>query len=104
MSQLLVLTLAFNFLFCTGEQQPSQKPDTTKTKRKMTITEVLKKYTDDWMEIPGVNGTGEGEQDGKPAVIVFVERKSATIEEKIPKTVEGFTVVIEEIGEIKPLK
>ena len=101
---LLALILAFNSLFCTSEQQPAQKPDTTKVKRKMTITEVLEKYTDEWMKIPGVNGTGQGEHEGKPAVIVFVETKTATIEEKIPKTIEGFTVVIEEIGEVRPLK
>lgn len=69
----------------------------------MTITEVLKKYTDEWMAIPGVIGTGEGEADGKPAILVLVEERSDTIDKKIPKTIEGHKVVIEATGAIEAL-
>lgn len=67
----------------------------------MTITEVLKKYTDTWMKISGVIGTGEGESGGKPCIKVFINKHSKLIKKKIPKNVEGYEVVLEETGTIK---
>ncbi len=67
----------------------------------MTITQVLEKHTDKWMRIPGVTGTGEGMSDGKPCIIVFIHKTSATIKKKIPKMVGGYTVILEVTGEIK---
>ena len=32
------------------------------------ISEVLANHTPEWMSIPGVTGTGEGQKDGKPAI------------------------------------
>lgn len=83
-----------------------QKPvvDTThppKPKKKMTITEVLKKHTDDWMKIPGVIGTGEGRKDDKPAVTIFVEKLTKAIQHDIPKSIDGYAVVFQETGVIK---
>jgi len=78
--------------------------DTTYSKlqlHKMTISEVLKKYTDRWMKIPGVIGTGEGESGGKPCIKVFTEHNSKLIKKKVPKTAEGYKVVLEETGKIK---
>ena len=106
MSLFLFLALALTSCSDVPEQKPVTKSDSTKTNVQlpaMTITEVLKKYTDEWMEIPGVIGTGEGQADGKPAVLVFVEERSDTIDKKIPKTIEGHKVVIEVTGEIKAL-
>lgn len=67
----------------------------------MTITEVLKKHTDAWMKIPGVIGTGETRKDDKPAIMVFVEKLSKSIEHDIPKSVDGYKVVVQETGVIK---
>jgi hypothetical protein len=95
--------LALSVLFCAEQKEPPAKQDSIKIVKKMTVTEVLAKYTDEWMSIPGVVGTGEGKADGKPAVIVFVEQKSETIEKKIPKAIGGLKVIIEVTGEIKAL-
>jgi hypothetical protein len=96
--------LALSLTFCAEQKEPPTKQDTTKSKKtKMTITEVLTKYTDTWMSVPGVIGTGEGKADGKPSVVVFVDHKSDTIEKKIPKTIEGYKVVIEVTGTIEAL-
>ncbi len=70
----------------------------------MTIKQVLEKYTSQWMAAPGVIGTGEGEHNGKPCIKVFVTKKTAELEKKIPAQAEGYPVVIEETGEIKPMK
>ena len=68
-----------------------------------SIKEVLKKHTKDLMSIPGVVGTGQGLCDAKPCIKVFVIEKTPDLDQKIPKTLDGYPVVIEETGEIKAL-
>jgi len=68
-----------------------------------TIKEVLKKHTKDLMSIPGVVGTGQGLCEGKPCIKIFVIEKTPDLDQKIPKTLDGYPVVIEETGPIKAL-
>ncbi len=99
---LLLICSAFLFVFALvnircnsgGEKPMEQKP----------IEEVLKKYTDRLMAIPGVVGTGIGEFEGKPCIKVFVVKKTPEIEQKIPKVLEGYKVIIEETGEFRALE
>lgn len=67
----------------------------------MTITETLDTYTEKWLKIPGVVGTGEGKSGGKPCIMIMTSGNLKQIKKKIPKTVEGYKVVFEETGEIK---
>jgi hypothetical protein len=67
----------------------------------MSISEVLDKYTEKWLKIPGVVGTGEGKAENKPCIMVFTNGNAKQIKKKIPKTVEGYKVVFEETGVIK---
>lgn len=55
------------------------------------------------MAIPGVVGVGIGAVDGKPVIKVLVTQKTPELEKKIPQTLEGYAVVIEETGEIRAL-
>jgi hypothetical protein len=71
---------------------------------KKTVSEVLQQHTDKLMEISGVVGTGEGVYRGRSCILVFVQKKSAALTKKIPKALEGYTVVIREVGKVKPLK
>lgn len=64
----------------------------------LTIEEVLKKHTDSLMIIPGVVGTGQGLCDGKSCITVFVVKKTPELEDKIPKTLEGYPIKIKETG------
>ena len=64
----------------------------------MKVEEVLKKYTDSLMIIPGVVGTGQGLFGGKSCIKVFVVKKTSELENKIPKTLEGYPVKIKETG------
>lgn len=62
------------------------------------IEKVLKQNTNLLMSIPGVIGTGQGLCDGKPCIKVFVIKKTAELDRKIPGEIEGYKVKIEETG------
>ena len=76
--------------------------DSTKH-RKMTIDQVLTKYNDKWLAIPGVIGTGEGKSDNKPCIMIFVSDHLHSVQKRIPDIVEGYKVVFHQTGEIKPI-
>ncbi|HTM06865.1 MAG TPA: hypothetical protein VL754_00605 [Verrucomicrobiae bacterium] len=67
------------------------------------IATVLRNHTDRLMAIPGVVGTAEGRCEGKPCIKIYVEKKTPEIERQIPPTIEGYPVVIQETGSIRPL-
>ncbi len=67
------------------------------------IEEVLNEYTEELMGLPGVVGTGRGLCDDKPCLKVFVIKETPEIDQKIPRTLDGYPVVIEETGEIRAL-
>jgi hypothetical protein len=67
------------------------------------IKEVLKKHTDELMEVPGVVGVAEGESQGKPCISVFVLDKKSKSLRQIPGTLEGYPVRIEGSGEFRAL-
>jgi hypothetical protein len=69
-----------------------------------TIEQVLKDRTDEWMAIPGVEGTAIGLLKGKPCIRIFTSRKPQKIRDKIPSTVEGYPVIIEETGAFRALE
>jgi hypothetical protein len=102
MNQLAVLLLSLSISISGTYSAHVQDSTSHKSSHpKMTITEVLQKHTTQWMEIPGVSGTGEGKSSGKPCIMVFIDHKSEVIKKKVPKTVDGYKVVLEVTGEIK---
>jgi hypothetical protein len=68
------------------------------------IATVLKNHTPKLMAIPGVTGTAETLCEDKPCIKVYVEKKTPDIEKQIPPTIEGYPVVIQETGVIRPLQ
>ncbi len=68
-----------------------------------TIEEVLKENARKVMSIPGVVGVGQGLCEGNPCIKVFVVKKSPELDQKIPKTLGNYRVLIEETGEIRGL-
>jgi hypothetical protein len=91
---LLAFTLAGNNIAdCMGKNPMAAE----------TIKEVLKKHTKDLMSMPGVVGTGQGLCEGKPCIKILVIEKTPDLDQKIPKTIDGYPVVIEETGPIKAL-
>ena len=69
-----------------------------------TIEQVQEEHTDDWMAIPGVEGTAIGLFEGKPCIKIFTSRKPQQLRGKIPSTVEGYPVIIEETGAFRALE
>jgi len=74
-----------------------------RTMPERTIEQVQEEHTDDWMAIPGVEGTAIGLSEGKPCIKIFTSRKPQQIRDKIPSTVEGYPVIIEETGAFRAL-
>lgn len=69
------------------------------------IDEVIKMYSDSLLAISGVVGVYHGlNEDGRSCLKVMVKRINPEVEGRIPKKLEGYDVVIEETGEIKPMK
>lgn len=99
---LMVILMLFCSIGCV-----QQTGDLQKGKKKMdvkTIEQVLKENTDRWMSINGVVGTALGECKGKPCIKVLVDKKTSELIEKIPSTIEGYPVVIEETGGFRALE
>jgi hypothetical protein len=70
---------------------------------KKTIEEVLKEHSSKLMSLPGVVGTAQSLCNGQPCIKVFVSRKTPKLEQRIPKNLEGYPVVIQETGKFKAL-
>jgi len=68
-----------------------------------TIEQVQEEHTDDWMAIPGVEGTAIGLFEDKPCIKIFSSRKAEELRAKIPSTIEGYPVIIEETGIFRAL-
>jgi len=69
-----------------------------------TIEQVLKDKTDQWMDMPGVVGTAIGLYEGKPCIKIFTSSKPQQLRDKIPSTIEGYPVIIEETGAFRALE
>ncbi len=67
------------------------------------IEPVQEEHTDEWMAIPGVEGTAIGLSEGKPCIRIFTSLKPKELRDKIPLTVEGYPVIIEETGTFRAL-
>ena len=69
------------------------------------INSVLRDHDKELMAIPGVVGVYVGlmPDDETPCLKVMVVKESEELKKKIPKTLEGYTVMIEESGVIRPL-
>jgi hypothetical protein len=68
-----------------------------------SIEEVLKQHTDSWMTIDGVEGTAIGLFENKPCIKIFTSIKTEDLRFKIPMTIEGYPVIIEETGTFRAL-
>jgi len=74
-----------------------------RTMPERTIEQVQEEHTDEWMAIPGVEGTAIGLSKGKPCIKIFTSKKPQQLREKIPSMAEGYPVIIEETGAFRAL-
>ncbi|MCH8745553.1 MAG: hypothetical protein IIB31_07900 [Chloroflexi bacterium] len=68
-----------------------------------TIEEVLSENTFRLMSLPGVVGTGLGECDGEACIRVLVIEKSSAVLGKIPSSIDGFKVDVQQTRVFKAL-
>jgi hypothetical protein len=66
----------------------------------MKIEQVVALHEEELMRIPGVNGVGIGERQGKPVILVMLDRPASDVTTRIPSHLDGFPVEIEVIGEV----
>ena len=73
---------------------------------KREINDVLRAHDKELLAIPGVVGVYVGilENGKTPCLKVMLARKSPEAERAVPRTLEGYPVVIEVTGEIRPLE
>ena len=68
------------------------------------IADVLAGHTPELMALPGVVGTCLGARpDGTPAIVVMLARPDAGLEQRIPRVLEGWPVVVEVTGEFRAM-
>ena len=68
-----------------------------------TIEQVQEEHTDEWLALAGIEGTAIGLYEGKPCIKVFSSVSAEQLEDKIPSSVEGHPVIIEESGTFRAL-
>ena len=68
-----------------------------------TVREVLREHTRCLLAIRGIVGVGEGERDGNPCIRVFAIKKTPELVKQIPSSIGGYTVEVQETGEIRAL-
>lgn len=103
--RVLPLVLALYGAGChTQPAHRAETPDSTMSRRDINL--VLKEHDAELLAIPGVVGVFVGLlQDGKtPCLKVMADRKTPELESRIPKSLEGYPVVVEETGPIRPLQ
>ena len=67
-----------------------------------TINQVLAAHADSLMALPGVVGTAIGLCDGEKCIKVMVADSNAAARSRIPATLEGYRVVVEVTGMLRP--
>jgi hypothetical protein len=89
--------VAVALLACSGAQRGGS------TVKARSIDEVLAAHTDSLMALPGVVGTAIGLCEGQRCIKVFVADTSERTKGRIPSRLEGYRVVTEVTGAIRPL-
>ena len=81
---------------------PGQSPSTPLR----DINAVLADHDQELLAIPGVAGVYVGllKDNKTPCLKVMLTRKDSDLERRIPRTLEGYPVITEVTGEIRPLK
>lgn len=66
-----------------------------------TIEQVQAEYTDEWLAIPGVEGTAIGLFEDKPCIKILSSKRPEELRPKIPSNVDGYPIIIEETGSFR---
>ena len=87
--------LAGVFVSCSGPRRSATVPA-------RSIDEVLAAHTDSLLALPSVVGTAIALCDGERCIKVFLADSNADTKARIPPRLEGYRVVVEVTGAIRP--
>jgi len=88
---------------CSGAQRAGvQREGSSAPVAVRSIDEVLAAHSDSLMALPGVVGTALGLNEGERCIKVLVADSTAAANSRIPARLEGYRVVIEVTGTIRP--
>jgi hypothetical protein len=79
----------------------SRPVDTSKVAPPMTINAVIQSHAEELLEIPGVVGVAHGAHEGHSVVQILVERRTPELLAKLPRTLDGYPVVVVQSGELR---
>src|SRR5712691_7646108 len=96
-ARMATLVLLAGALACSGSQRGGGATVTARS-----INEVLAAHTDSLMALPGVVGTAIGLCEGERCIKVLLADSNAATKSRIPARLEGYPVVVEVTGTIKP--
>jgi len=99
-----ILVLTLQSAGCT--RAPKNQPLHQDTMLRRDINDVLRDHDRELLKIPGVVGVYVGMlEDAKtPCLKVMVVRKTSELEQRIPNALEGYPVLLDETGVIRPLR
>ena len=63
-----------------------------------TIEQILEDRTDQWMAIPGIEGTAIGIFGNEPCIMILSSVAPQQLRSKIPETLNGYNIVIQQTG------
>lgn len=67
-----------------------------------TIQEVKTRHQDRLLALPGVVSVGIGQNpDGKPVIVIGLERAHPRTKARLPETLDGYAVRVDVVGQIK---
>lgn len=98
------LAIAGGFaLLAAGCQSRSANEVNNQVVTEAQIDEALDRHGDELLAVPGVQGAGRGECDGRPCIRVLVLERTPELRESVTAILEGYPVEIVETGEIQAL-
>lgn len=69
-------------------------------KKSIDIKQIINEISDEWLNIEGVEGIGQGKKNDEDCILVMISSKSKEISDKIPSMYKGFPIQIIETGKI----
>ena len=84
-----------------GRPAGADEPKGEESMKDGRVAAVLERHRDELMALPGVTGVAEGRCGGSPCIKVYVTDRKGGSEKKIPSSIEGLPVSVEETGEFR---
>ena len=97
--------VAMGLMACGPDtDSPSPTPDEETDVVRPTLAEVLRIHSPSLIELPGVVAVYEGRtDDDEPCIRVGVSELDEQTRARIPEALEGWPVIVEDMGEIRPM-